>query len=97
MIPAKKGKAKADPEPVEAEDDEAEEDDDEDGGEDEYRVEEILKHDFDGNGSVIYQIKWLGYEDEGDLTWEPVENLYVKLTDVTTERSNVCVQSKASY
>jgi hypothetical protein len=26
-------------------------------------------------GQLRYQIKWYGYEDEADLTWEPLENL----------------------
>ncbi|KAK4901581.1 hypothetical protein LTR27_001353 [Elasticomyces elasticus] len=69
-IPAKAAKMVADAEP-EAE---AEEEDDEEG-EDEYRVEKILSHDFDKKGNVIYQIKWLGYENDEDLTWEPIENL----------------------
>ncbi|KAK4539904.1 hypothetical protein LTR36_009946 [Oleoguttula mirabilis] len=76
MIPAR-GKAKADPEPAEAEaeEEEEEEEEEEDGGEDEYRVEKILKHDFQDDGTVVYQIKWLGYEDASDLTWEPTENI----------------------
>ncbi|TKA26828.1 hypothetical protein B0A50_04274 [Salinomyces thailandicus] len=57
---------------AEKEDDEEEEDE---GEEDEYRVEKILKHGFSDDGAVQYQIKWLGYEDPEDMTWEPVENL----------------------
>lgn len=53
----------------------AEEDDEED--EDEYRVEKILAHGYAKGGVVVYQIKWLGYEDEEDQTWEPIENLYM--------------------
>lgn len=52
-----------------------EDEDDEEIGEDEYHVEKILTHGFSDEGVVLYQIKWLGYEDEADLTWEPVENL----------------------
>ena len=74
MIPAR-GKAKADPEPVEDEPEaEEEEEEEEDGEEDEYRVEKILRHDY-VNGNLVYQIKWLGYEEESDMTWEPIENL----------------------
>lgn len=51
----------------------AEDDDEED--EDEYRVEKIMQHGYGKGGVVIYQIKWLGYDDEADLTWEPIENL----------------------
>lgn len=61
---------------AEKEDDEEEEDE---GEEDEYRVEKILKHGFSDDGAVQYQIKWLGYEDPEDMTWEPVENLYVAM------------------
>ena len=51
---------------------EVEDDDEED--EDEYQVEKIMAHEFSG-AQVFYHIKWLGYEDEADMTWEPVENL----------------------
>ncbi|KAI7248251.1 hypothetical protein KC343_g1120 [Hortaea werneckii] len=54
---------------------EEEEDDNEDDDEDEYRVEKIVKHDWLDDGTLVYQIKWQGYEDAGDMTWEPVENL----------------------
>lgn len=69
MVPAKAPKADV------VEEVNEEEDDDED--EDEYRVEKILTHGHAKGGIVIYQIKWLGYDDEDDLTWEPIENLYV--------------------
>ena len=26
-------------------------------------------------GTVLYQVKWLGYEAESDLTWEPADHL----------------------
>jgi len=67
MIPAKLTSKTAAP-PLEDEDDEEED-------EGEYHVEKILTHGFSDSGAVLYQIKWLGYEDEADLTWEPVENL----------------------
>lgn len=47
--------------------------DDEEEGEDEYRVETILAH--KGKSKILYQIKWFGYPDEKDVTWEPIENL----------------------
>ncbi|KAK4580066.1 hypothetical protein LTR86_000268 [Recurvomyces mirabilis] len=73
MIPAK-GKAKAvDPEPMEADD--GDDDDEEEGDEDAYQVEKILKHDYAVDGTILYRIKWLGYDDKADLTWEPVDNL----------------------
>lgn len=66
-IPAKKT-TKADP-VAEEEDDDAEEE-----GEDEYVVEKILKHKF-VRGQTHYQVKWFGYDNDEDLTWEPKENL----------------------
>jgi len=74
-IPAKAARMVA--EPAADEEEEEEDDDDEDAAEDEYRVEKILKHDFDGS-TTIYQIKWLGWNKASDLTWEPVENLFVQ-------------------
>ncbi|KAF7195533.1 Chromo domain-containing protein 2 [Pseudocercospora fuligena] len=50
-------------------DDEEDEDD-----EDEYQVEKIEEHSF-VKGKVIYKVKWLGYDEEDDKTWEPIENL----------------------
>lgn len=72
MIPAK-GKIPTKEEEAAAEEDN-EDDEDEEG--EEYRVEKVLKHAWDG-GVVLYQIKWLGYEKKADLTWEPLENLFV--------------------
>ncbi|CZT20425.1 uncharacterized protein RCC_06285 [Ramularia collo-cygni] len=66
-IPAKKSKAA----PVADEDEEG---DDESGEEDEYQVEKILDHKT-VKGGILYRIKWLGYDDEADETWEPEENL----------------------
>ena len=58
--------------------DEADIDEDDEGSEgEEYRVEKILKHDFSEDGVTLYQIKWLGYDKKSDLTWEPIQNLYV--------------------
>ena len=69
-------------------DDEEDEDD-----EDEYQVEKIEEHNF-VKGKVIYKVKWLGYDEEDDKTWEPIENLYVlrssdeeALADFTTVRA----------
>ena len=71
QIPAKAKKpGKKAAEPVEEP-----EDDDEEGDEEEYTVEKILNHDWLDNGSVVYEIKWLGYEKKADRTWEPIENL----------------------
>lgn len=68
-IPAKKTKATA-------VDDEEEDEDSDEEGEDEFQVEKILDHKTH-KGSILYRIKWLGYEDSADETWEPIENLYV--------------------
>lgn len=74
--PASKGKGKARAEPVEEEP--AAEDDDEEGDSeqdaDEFVVEKILDHGFHGK-KVTYKVKWLGYDKEDDMTWEPAENL----------------------
>ena len=42
--------------------------------EDEYIVEKILDKKR-VNGLVKYKVKWEGYEDLADCTWEPKENL----------------------
>lgn len=67
-IPAKLNKAA----PVQ--DDESE-DDAGSGDEDEFQVEKILDHKT-VKGGILYRIKWLGYDDVADETWEPEENLY---------------------
>lgn len=75
-VPAKaskgKGKAKAPPKP-ESEDEQEDGSDEE--AEDEYSVDKILDHRFERGGVIKYKVKWLGYEDEADMTWEPAENL----------------------
>ena len=63
--------------PTKAEAEEEDEEEEEDDEPDEYRVEKILQHAFNEEGTLYYQIKWLGYESKKDLTWEPIENLYV--------------------
>lgn len=68
-VPAKASKGK---QPVEPEED----DEDDEQDEDEFLVDEIVDHGFEADGSVKYKVKWLGYENEEDMTWEPVENLY---------------------
>ncbi|RMY43591.1 hypothetical protein D0863_16311 [Hortaea werneckii] len=71
QIPARVNKKATEPTQEEEEDDDEGDEDDED----EYRVEKIVKHDWLDDGTLVYQIKWQGYEDPGDMTWEPVENL----------------------
>ena len=61
----------------EVKDEGEEEGEDEEEEDEEFSVERIIKHDFSETGVVLYQVKWLGYEKKSDLTWEPVENLYV--------------------
>ena len=78
-VPAKattKGKGKAPPEPV-SEDEEEDGSDNEEAAEDEFTVDKILDHRFAARGAVQYKVKWLGYEKEEDMTWEPAANLLV--------------------
>ncbi|EMC99752.1 hypothetical protein BAUCODRAFT_145133 [Baudoinia panamericana UAMH 10762] len=71
QIPARQT-AKLEPKLPDVDDEDGEEDE---AGEEEYRVEKIVAHGFEEDGSVKYKIKWLGYDNEDDMTWEPVENL----------------------
>ena len=48
-------------------------DDGSDGGE-VYEVEKILEKRMK-KGKAEYLIKWEGYDDEAENTWEPVDNL----------------------
>lgn len=79
VVPAKaakgkgKGKGKVPAKPVS--EDEQEDGSDEEEAEDEYSVDKILEHRFERGGAVKYKVKWLGYEDEADMTWEPAANL----------------------
>ena len=52
--------------------------DDEDGeGPDEYVVEKILDHKFPpGSAEPYYKIKWEGFDNKKDQTWEPQANLF---------------------
>ncbi|KAI7181210.1 hypothetical protein D0869_14833 [Hortaea werneckii] len=71
QIPARVNKKATEP----TQEDDDDENDEEEDDEDEYRVDKIVKHDWLDDGTLVYQIKWQGYEDPGDMTWEPVENL----------------------
>jgi len=72
-----------------ANDDESEDKEDEESEEEEYEVEEIL----DGRvrkGKTEYLIKWKGYDNEEDNTWEPDENIDCedKIIDFEKNRKN---------
>ncbi|MCJ1479639.1 hypothetical protein MMC13_008325 [Lambiella insularis] len=56
---------------------EEEEDDDDDEEAEVYQVEKIVSHDAAGfdDKQVRYQVKWLGYDKESEMTWELAENL----------------------
>ena len=41
---------------------------------DEYEVEKIIEKKQTAKG-LQYKVKWKGWEEEADMTWEPVENL----------------------
>ncbi|KUJ12449.1 uncharacterized protein LY89DRAFT_623618 [Mollisia scopiformis] len=77
----KRGKTKTrieEPEPEESlmvESENAEEDEDEEIGEDEYVVEKITSHAIDESGVLRFQVKWEGYDNKEDRTWEPEDNL----------------------
>ncbi|KAF1945142.1 hypothetical protein EJ02DRAFT_339340, partial [Clathrospora elynae] len=67
--PPNKGKQKATTEPVE------EQDDGSSIAEDEYVVEAIFGHRF-YKGALQFDVKWEGYENPKDRTWEAEENMY---------------------
>ncbi|OAL54735.1 hypothetical protein IQ07DRAFT_559028 [Pyrenochaeta sp. DS3sAY3a] len=52
----------------------AEDDGDSEEGEDEYVVEKILGHRF-VKGTLEFDVKWQGYADPKDRTWEPEANM----------------------
>jgi len=61
------------PDDVEMEEDGEEDENDEETGEDEYVVEAIKDHKFEGK-TLMLLVKWKGYEKKSDMTWEPEEN-----------------------
>lgn len=67
--PQKKGKQPAAQAEPEEEVQESEEE-----PEDEYVVEKILSHKF-VKGEIIFDVKWQGYDDPKDRTWEPEANM----------------------
>jgi chromobox protein 1 len=77
-VPAKaapkgKGKGKAPSKPV-SEDEQEDGSDDEEPAEDEFQVEKLVDHKF-VKGELFYLVKWLGWEDEKDRSWEPLSNV----------------------
>ncbi|BCS04399.1 chromo domain-containing protein [Aspergillus luchuensis] len=64
-------------------DDEDEDEDEEE--EDVYAVEKIMNHDWAKKGDLLLQVKWQGYDDPADMTWEPEENLLEGAKDIVEE------------
>lgn len=62
--------------------DEEEDDDDEEEEEGVYVVEGIKEHRFEVDGSLFLLVKWKGYEDLADQTWEPEDGLKEGAEDV---------------
>ncbi|EDN09897.1 conserved hypothetical protein [Histoplasma mississippiense (nom. inval.)] len=54
-------------------------------GDDVYVVEKIMGHEFAKDGTLLFQVKWKGYEDPQDQTLEPEENLVEGAADVVKE------------
>ena len=72
------GEDKAEEEEEDDDDDEEEEEGDDEEGE--YTVECILESKGEGKGR-LYLVKWEGYEEEADNTWEPAAHLHPKLVN----------------
>ncbi|EMD88699.1 hypothetical protein COCC4DRAFT_60637 [Bipolaris maydis ATCC 48331] len=75
-VPAKaKGKQPlAKQEPIDDDDDNDDDNQDSDIGEDEYVVEAIYGHRFQ-KGVLQFDVKWEGYDDPKDRTWEAEDNM----------------------
>jgi chromobox protein 1 len=56
-------------------DDEEDQEEEDDEEEDVFVVEKIVKHMIDEDGTLKFHVKWEGYDDKADMTWEPEENL----------------------
>ncbi|PNY23343.1 Chromatin-associated protein swi6 [Tolypocladium capitatum] len=72
-------------EPVANGADEGEDEDEEEAddlGEDEFIVEAIRKHMVDEDGSLKFLVKWEGWEEKSDLTWEPEDNLMESASEI---------------
>ncbi|PYH45092.1 chromo domain-containing protein [Aspergillus saccharolyticus JOP 1030-1] len=59
----------------EEKDDDNEDDEDDEEEEDVYHVEKIVGHEWGKKGQLLLQVKWKGYDDPADETFEPEENL----------------------
>jgi chromobox protein 1 len=70
----KKGKGKQPVQEDPIQDDEDEDEDDSEVGEDEYVVEAIHGHRFQ-KGVLQFDVKWEGYDDPKDRTWESEDNM----------------------
>lgn len=42
-----------------------------------------MTHDWNDDGTLLFEVKWLGYEDVSERTWEPEENLFVNFNFLT--------------
>ncbi|KAJ5316890.1 hypothetical protein PENANT_c016G04806 [Penicillium antarcticum] len=66
-----------------ADDDQADEDEDDDEEEEGvYIVENIVEHDWLDDGTLKLLVKWKGYEDPSDRTWEEEEGLQEGAGDI---------------
>ncbi|KAJ5669629.1 hypothetical protein N7462_010699 [Penicillium macrosclerotiorum] len=78
-------KAKNDPNDNEDEDEDDEDDEEDEDEEGLYVVELIKEHNFLADGSLRLFVKWKGYDDLADHTWEPEENLKEGAMDILSE------------
>ncbi|PYH78174.1 hypothetical protein BO82DRAFT_405531 [Aspergillus uvarum CBS 121591] len=72
--PAPKKQAKKVVDDNEDDEDEDEEEEEEEE-EDVYHVEKIVSHEWGKKGELLLQVKWKGYDDPADMTFEPEGNL----------------------
>ncbi|KAK9448684.1 uncharacterized protein V1518DRAFT_374632 [Limtongia smithiae] len=70
--------------PASAETGSAEEDDEEEEDEDMYQVEFIKEHYFSKDG-LMFLVKWTGYDNPEDDTWEDEDNLKDNASEVLQE------------
>ncbi|KAI5455700.1 hypothetical protein BGZ63DRAFT_136055 [Mariannaea sp. PMI_226] len=58
-----------------------------------YIVEEIEGHYVDKNETIFLKVKWEGYEEEDDRTWEPEDNL----TYVLSTPARCCISQRLIF